>query len=227
MGQRRRQQSDNQPQHQHPQSKFPDQAPIFMEIDYWRLLGAGLLGSVYTCFIYPSTYHILDQIWPGTTWGAVIGKSSVEILTVGVMANSVSMFTRGYWQHRCQVDDIPKIVQHVSKEIPVVTYMDARVWFPYNLLAFGWIPVAIRPLTTSALDSFWQTYISSRAHDYKTSHEPPPVQFSTSGASGMAPVSNSTSLAQHRTEPFRSTLPTRVPLLPRATINSSRPYPNN
>ena len=121
------------------------------------------MGSFFTGLVYPCAYHLLDKCFPGKSWRAVITKSAIEIVTVGVFVNSTSMLLRGYWQG---THEPSKIQKHVLYEIPVVTYTDAKVWTPYNMIAFGYIPASIRPLTTSAMEAGWQTYISLRSHDY-------------------------------------------------------------
>ena len=40
---------------------------------------------------------------------------------------------------------------------------EMRVWLPYNLLAFKFVPVHVRPTTTMALTFCWHTYISATA----------------------------------------------------------------
>ena len=59
-----------------------------------------------------------------------------------------------------------QVVSHVKDEMPKITMNDFRVWFPYNLVAFGMIPISIRPVTTSLMECVWQTYISLRSNDY-------------------------------------------------------------
>jgi hypothetical protein len=63
------------------------------------------------------------------------------------------------------------VVRHVVQEMPIVTQNDVRVWFPYNLVAFSLIPVAIRPATTSFMEAGWQTYISLCSHSYHPPHD--------------------------------------------------------
>ena len=56
---------------------------------------------------------------------------------------------------------------HVWNEMFEVTVNDARVWLPYNLVAFSVIPSYLRPITTAMMESGWQTYISLKSNDYE------------------------------------------------------------
>jgi len=134
-----------------------------LNLDQSRFLSAGLIGIFFGGFVYPYAYARLDAVWKGVHFSSVLKKSIVEIATVGVFVNSISMSTRGLLVGR-NGDDV---VQHVASEMPTVTFNDARVWLPYNLFAFSFVPVHIRPSTTSAMEAMWQTYISLRSHDYK------------------------------------------------------------
>ena len=131
--------------------------------DPWRCTGAGLLGMVLGGGVYPAAYAQLDRLLPGRSWRTLVLKSVVEILTVGVAVNTASLLGRASWQgtHTWEA-----VRAHVQAEIPYVTLMDAQVWFPYNLLAFGAVPIQIRPLTTAFVEAGWQTWISLRAHDF-------------------------------------------------------------
>ena len=93
---------------------------------------------------------------------SVVQKSVVDIATVAVFVNSVSMSARGLLAGRSRGD----VAAHVSREMPGVTLNDARVWLPYNLVAFAFIPQFIRPSTTALMEASWQTYISLRSHAY-------------------------------------------------------------
>ena len=88
-------------------------------------------------------YKHLDRLWKGNDLLSIAKKSLVEVFTVGVFANSVSMATRGVLVGK----DPRQVVAHVKKEMPEVTLKDLGVWFPYNMVAFGIIPPYIRPTT--------------------------------------------------------------------------------
>lgn len=94
---------------------------------------------------------------PGVTVRSVLTKSLVEIATVGIFVNSISMGSRGLLTGHQGTD----VASHVAREMPTVTMHDFRVWFPNNIVAFSLIPVHIRPATTSFMEAGWQTYIYS------------------------------------------------------------------
>jgi Mpv17 / PMP22 family len=102
-------------------------------------------------------------MWKGTHFSAVVQKSVVEIATVGIFVNSVSMTSRGLLVGRNPKD----VAGHVAEEMPTVTINDAKVWLPYNMIAFSIIPVAIRPTTTLMMEAGWQTYISLMSNNYE------------------------------------------------------------
>ena len=128
-----------------------------------RVLTAGSIGAAFGAYVYPTAYALLDSRWKGKTFSVVLQKSIVEIATVGVFVNSVSMASRGLLVGRKP----GKIAKHVRTELPRVTWNDARVWIPYNMLAFSVISPALRPTTTAIMESAWQSYISIRSHDYR------------------------------------------------------------
>jgi hypothetical protein len=121
-----------------------------------------LIGASVSGFVYPYAYARLDVMLPGVTVRSVLTKSLVEIATVGLFVNSISMFCRGLLTGHRGTD----VASHVAREMPTVTLNDFRVWFPYNVVAFSLIPVHIRPATTSFMEAGWQTYISLCSHGY-------------------------------------------------------------
>ena len=127
-----------------------------------RALSAGAIGAFFGGFVYPAAYARIDAMWKGTHVSAVLQKSVFEIATVGIFVNSVSMTSRGLLVGRT-----PEAVQaHLREEMPTVTLNDAKVWLPYNFLAFMWIPAPIRPTTTLLMEACWQTYISLMSNNY-------------------------------------------------------------
>lgn len=132
------------------------------DFNYQRFFTTGLLGIFFGGFVYPKAYEKLDLLWPGSRFREVLIKSVVEIATVGIFVNSVSMAARGLLVGRKGEDVLP----HVIQEMPRVTLNDIRVWMPYNLVAFRFIPALVRPTTTAMMEASWQTYISLRSHDY-------------------------------------------------------------
>ena len=132
------------------------------DIDTRRFLTAATIGALFGGFVYPNAYKQLDKLWKDSDLSSIVKKSIVEIFTVGIFANSVSMGARGLL-----VGHEPNhVVSHVMKEMPHVTFNDFKVWFPYNMLLFSAIPVYVRPATTSLMEALWQTYISLRSNDY-------------------------------------------------------------
>jgi hypothetical protein len=129
--------------------------------DSWRGTGAAVLGVVLGGGVYPMAYAQLDRYLPGTSWRTLIVKSALEIVTVGITVNIASLYGRASWQGTHSWSDVRT---HVTTEIPHVTLMDAKIWFPYNIVAFGCIPIHIRPITTACVEAGWQTWISLRAH---------------------------------------------------------------
>ena len=166
--------ADAAAQYMEQQRCVPEKQLKDFQLDQWRCLGATWLGIGLGGAVYPTAYAALDRLLPGRSWRTIVLKSAVEILTVGIAVNTASLLGRASWQgtHTWSV-----IAGHVQREIPLVTLTDAHVWFPYNLLAFGLIPIHIRPLTTACMEAGWQTYISWRAHDYGESdnEDAPPI----------------------------------------------------
>lgn len=131
--------------------------------DAQRLLSAGIIGAFLGGIVYPMAYKRLDKLWVGKDFVSVAKKSIVEIFTVGIFVNSVSIGARGLMVGH----DTSKVISHVKEEMPMVTLNDARIWGPYNMIAFGFIPSYIRPATTCFMEAMWQTYISLRSNAYE------------------------------------------------------------
>eukprot|EP00956_Cyclotella_meneghiniana_P013789 scaffold20205_cov57-Cyclotella_meneghiniana.AAC.1 len=131
--------------------------------DIKRFLSAGAVGAALAGYVYPFAYKHLDRIWVGKDLLSIAKKSFVEVFTVGLFANSVSMFARGLFTEKRPGE----VLIHVKEEMRDVTLNDLRVWFPYNLVAFGCIPIHVRPATTMVMECAWQTYISMRSNDYE------------------------------------------------------------
>jgi hypothetical protein len=132
-------------------------------VDGRRMIAATMLGILFGGVIYPMAYAKLDKIWYKKDFRSLLSKSLVEIFSVGIFVNSLSMLGRGVIGAGHTVSET---VQHVRDELVQVTLNDIKVWLPYNLLAFSIIPPWIRPTTTAFMEAMWQTYISLRANDY-------------------------------------------------------------
>lgn len=123
-----------------------------------------MLGGV----VYPGAYAQLDAIWKGTSMATAVKKSVLEIFTVGIFVNTLSMTCRGLFRG----DRAPtQVAEHVVHELPTVTRNDVLVWLPYNLVAFSVIPTIVRPATTAIMEASWQGYISWRSHDIEATEE--------------------------------------------------------
>lgn len=131
-----------------------------MQLSVKRLVAACLLGAFFGGVVYPTAYGVLDHIWEDPSAISILQKSVVEIATVGVFVNTVSMTFRGW-----ATDSPGQTLPHVRKELPSLILSDAKVWLPYNLVAFSIIPPFVRPTTTALMEASWQTYISLRAND--------------------------------------------------------------
>ena len=138
-----------------------------LDFDSRRLLSAGAIGVFFGGFVYPFAYAKLDALWKGVTIVTTLKKSLLEIATVGIFVNSISISTRGLLVGR----DTKDVAKHTIEEMPGVTVNDARVWLPYNIVCFSVIPIYIRPATTSLMEACWQTYISLCSHNYKSEDE--------------------------------------------------------
>lgn len=135
--------------------------------DMTRCLSAGAVGAFLAGYVYPFAYKRLDLIWAGKDIVSIAKKSFVEVFTVGIFANSLSMAARGLLTGKNPID----VCSHVMDEMREVTLNDLRVWFPYNCVAFSFIPITVRPATTSLMEAMWQTYISLRSNDYQNQQE--------------------------------------------------------
>ena len=147
-------------------SKTESEKNEVFQLDQRRLVTAGLVGCFVGGFVYPTAYAKLDAMFPGKHFKHVVQKSLVEIFTVGIFVNSLSIFSRGMLVGR----SADAVALHVVDEMPRVTANDFGVWLPYNLVAFSLIPLYLRPTTTAGMEACWQTYISHRSHDYHGHH---------------------------------------------------------
>lgn len=131
--------------------------------NFRRFFAAGVLGIFFGGFVYPTAYHLLDARFHAKNLQTLFTKSVIEIATVGIFVNTISMTCRGILVGR----DGKDVLKHVAHEMPRVTMNDVKVWLPYNLLAFSVIPAVVRPTTTIMMEASWQTYISLRSNDYE------------------------------------------------------------
>ena len=79
------------------------------QFDMIRLLSAGTVGAFFGGCVYPFAYKRLDLIWKGKDVISIAKKSLLEVFTVGVFANSVSMGARGLLTGKNPIDVIVSI----------------------------------------------------------------------------------------------------------------------
>ena len=117
-------------------------AALLVERDWFclrRTASASLIGCFIGGGVYPFAYAKLDAIWQGTNFSTVLQKSIVEIFTVGIFVNTISMTSRGILVGR----EPKNVLSHVRQEMPEVTLNDIKLWLPYNMIAFTFIPAYI------------------------------------------------------------------------------------
>ncbi|CAJ1959546.1 unnamed protein product [Cylindrotheca closterium] len=138
-------------------------------VDWKRSSSAGILGACLSCGLYPAAYGAIDKIWKRKDFVSLVQKSVVEVFTVGVVANSLSMLVRGLAPARSTSSNHSplQVFTHMKAELPKVTIDDFKLWFPYNMAAFTFIPTPIRPLTTMLMETIWQTYMSLHSNNYE------------------------------------------------------------
>ncbi|CAJ1959547.1 unnamed protein product [Cylindrotheca closterium] len=143
---------------------------FYRTVDWKRSSSAGMLGACLSCGLYPAGYGVIDKMWKGKDLISSAQKSVVEIFTVGLVANSLSMLVRGLAPTSRPGSNNyspAQVMMHIIEELPKVTKDDFKFWFPYNMAAFTFIPTPVRPLTTMLMDSIWQTYMSLRSNNFE------------------------------------------------------------
>lgn len=138
---------------------------FFRAVDWKRCASAGALGVCLSCGLYPAGYGAIDKLWNAKNLISSAQKSVVEVFTVGLLANTLSMLVRGLAPGGS--GSSPKQVMiHIMEELPKVTRDDFVFWFPYNMAAFTFVPTRIRPMSTMLMDSIWQTYMSLKSNNF-------------------------------------------------------------
>lgn len=142
---------------------------FYRTVDWKRCSSAGILGACLSCGLYPAAYGAIDKIWKRKDLVSLIQKSVVEVFTVGVVANSLSMLVRGLAPTASSSGNHSpaQVLMHMKEELPKVTLDDFKLWFPYNMAAFTFVPTPIRPLTTMIMETIWQTYMSLCSNNYE------------------------------------------------------------
>jgi len=141
---------------------------FYHSVDWKRWTSAGILGACLSCGLYPAAYRAIDKIWKRKDFTSLVQKSVVEIFTVGIVANSLSMLVRGLapGESDGSQHSPAQVLTHMKNEIQQVTIDDFKLWFPYNMAAFTFVPTHIRPLTTMVMETIWQTYMSLHSNNY-------------------------------------------------------------
>jgi hypothetical protein len=101
-------------------------------------------------------YGALDKLWPGTTFRAVATKSVAELVPMGIGANALSIG----WRAAVGGSSPSEVSARLQRLMPGVLLNEVRVWLPYNLLAFRFIPINIRPTSTAVVMLGWNVYLS-------------------------------------------------------------------
>ncbi len=133
----------------------PDAMP-----DLLRAAGAASLGAFFGAIVYPSFYAWLDQQWPGRAARAVVSKSLADVALLGTTGNALSIFTRCCFAGQTATTASSAVME----KLPRVMLADFCSWMPYNMLAFRFVPLHLRPTTTALMTTCWQTYLSWESH---------------------------------------------------------------
>ena len=126
------------------------------EVDVRRCAGAAAVGGFFSGLVYPAVYGALDKLWPGTSFRAVATKSVAELVPMGIGANALSIG----WRAAVGGSSPSEVSARLKRLMPGVLLNEVRVWLPYNLLAFRFIPINIRPTSTAVVMLGWNVYLS-------------------------------------------------------------------
>ena len=118
--------------------------------------GQAAVGGFFSGLVYPAVYGALDKLWPGTTFRAVATKSVAELIPMGIGANALSIG----WRAAVGGSSPSEVSARLQRLMPGVLLNEVRVWLPYNLLAFRFIPINIRPTSTAVVMLGWNVYLS-------------------------------------------------------------------
>lgn len=112
---------------------------------------AAAWGAANNGVFVPWWYSTLDARLPGTALRAVACKSCLDIAVQGGLGNAAGIAARG------------APLAEVLRSMPMVLLYDCAVWMPYNFIAFGRIPLHLRPTATAFMTLGWNTYLSAVA----------------------------------------------------------------
>ena len=125
--------------------------PQRTDVDWQTCASAAVFGAGMSGVFIPWWYRNLDIWIPGTAFAALAYKSVVDIIFNGGLTNAAAIGARG----------APPM--EIARAMPLVMLADCVVWGPYNMVAFGRIPLHIRPTTTAFVTLGWNTFLSDRA----------------------------------------------------------------
>ena len=97
----------------------------------------------------------------GTAVWAVACKSCLDIAVQGGLGNAAGIAARG------------APLGEVLRSMPMVLLYDCIVWMPYNFVAFGRIPLHLRPTVSAFMNLGWNTYLSAVAAQGREGAEGP------------------------------------------------------
>ena len=125
-----------------------------------RCASAAIVGTAFSALIYPTVYRLLDARWPAATLRAVISKSLAEVATLGTFGNAGSIGCRVLLEG----DGCATACDQISREMFFVLKNELRIWLPWNVLMFAFVPSHLRPGSTMFVEAGWTTYLSVVAH---------------------------------------------------------------
>jgi len=126
---------------------------------YGRLGGAAAMGYVWGGTVLPYVYGLAEQLFPGRTLQTTLLKVAVSCGILSTVGNYGNLLCR---RLLTGVEPL-EAVASVNGDIAQVISHDLKVWPAYDLLCFGCIPPALRPLATTMMSTAWATYLSLMA----------------------------------------------------------------
>ena len=121
-----------------------------------RLGGAAAMGYVWGGTVLPYVYGLAEQLFPGRTLQTTLLKVAVSCGILSTVGNYGNLLCR---RLLTGVEPL-EAVASVNGDIAQVISHDLKVWPAYDLLCFGCIPPALRPLATTMMSTAWATYLS-------------------------------------------------------------------
>jgi hypothetical protein len=125
-----------------------------------RCASAAVVGTAFSALIYPNVYRLLDARWPEATLRAVVSKSLAEVATLGTFGNAGSIGSRVLLEGA----GCAAARDQVTREMFFVLRNELRIWLPWNVFMFAFVPPFLRPGSTMFVEAGWTTYLSVVAH---------------------------------------------------------------